>query len=286
MYFNLLKQSDHNLQAAQSRAADIIQSSRSKKRGREDEDESGSDGEGSIGDEGGDDVNFISREKKTRLTLTNWLCDPKHTKASVYSSPSLIEFPDSEWNNLFNSKHIDFDVLLSFSSSVEYDNKPTYKLGDGAEIKLPGPSKRVRTHGDWTIAFGMYEDIIKFTLPWREGEIRAYRRHINNLFKSHPDSSQHINVINYDKAIRQRVASRRDLLLTDTHAFQGLYLNWIVNAPSALHNQSQFPNNSSSSSNPNQRRRFNISDICRNWNARKCSFPAKQCRNAHICSKC
>ncbi|THU75443.1 hypothetical protein K435DRAFT_625522, partial [Dendrothele bispora CBS 962.96] len=142
----------------------------------------------------------------------NWLRDPSLVKSSARESVRCPGFPDSEWNNLFKGKPVDFDVLLTSTYTLDLNNKQSFKLGE-LELNFEGvskaPARKVRTHGEWVICWGMYEEAILFTMPWRKKELQEYFRHITGYFKSYLDTSYHSNIVNYDRAVRLKVSMHR-----------------------------------------------------------------------------
>ena len=142
----------------------------------------------------------------------------------------MPQFPDSEWTNLIAGRSIDLDHILAGLYSVSHNERWTEWFG---EIELvTGPAKPVRvvdSHGKWVIAWDQAVDATVFAFPHRSSELRDYGRYISQLFASFPESL-HLRVIQYDRAVRIRVAQRRDLVLTDYHQFTDLHVLWIQNA--------------------------------------------------------
>ncbi|THU75520.1 hypothetical protein K435DRAFT_615331, partial [Dendrothele bispora CBS 962.96] len=105
----------------------------------------------------------------------NWRRDPSLVKSSALAQPKCPEFPDSEWTNHFKGKPVDFDVLITSTVTLDYDTKQSIKLGDG-ELKfgVKTPAKKVKTHGDWVIAWEMYCEVLEYTMPWRRNERQEY----------------------------------------------------------------------------------------------------------------
>ncbi|THU96998.1 hypothetical protein K435DRAFT_663491, partial [Dendrothele bispora CBS 962.96] len=140
----------------------------------------------------------------------NWQRDPSLIKASARAESTCPEFPDSEWSNLFRGKPIDFDAVITSTHTLDYDQKQSIKLGSGsAEIRFGSrtPAKKVRDHGTWVICWEMFREIVLFTMPWRDRELSTYHKYLTGLFKAY-EPSQHPNIINFDKAVQQRVSNR------------------------------------------------------------------------------
>ena len=68
---------------------------------------------------------------------------------------ALPEFPDSEWVKVLQGKAVDLDVIISVIHSTITDNRATESFGD-FELQFGHlkPTKMVKTHGDWPIAYG------------------------------------------------------------------------------------------------------------------------------------
>jgi len=214
--------------------------------------------------------------QKTQSLLANFARDLKRAKTSLLNcGKSYPQFPDSEWGNLLGGKSVDFDHVLSGMYSISHDDKEAQPIGRGLEIIRGSakPAKSVRTHGEWIMAFNAYVEATLFIFPHREHELRAYGNHIMRYFASTP-SDLHDRIINYDKAVRIRVAQRRDLELTSTEQFSDLHLQWINN-PAACSGTSR-----------NGRRAGQRRDPCRRWNENRCPNSAGTCNYAHICSRC
>jgi hypothetical protein len=107
-----------------------------------------------------------------------------------------------------------------------------------------------------------------------------YGRHIQQFFASIP-SQLHSRIINYDRAVRIRVAQRRDLELTAFAEFSDLRIQWI-NVPSTITAASV----RSSDFRLQQPSGCRSRDACRRWNDRKCPNTAASCNYAHVCTNC
>ncbi|THU77822.1 hypothetical protein K435DRAFT_577222, partial [Dendrothele bispora CBS 962.96] len=109
-----------------------------------------------------------------------------------------------------------------------FDNRRSQQLGEFEIIfGSSTPARKVTTHGEWMICWDQFCNAVTFLMPWRAGELNSYRAHITNLFSAHANPSYHVNVINYDKAVRIRASERRNILLSDIGSFTDLFITWI-----------------------------------------------------------
>ena len=171
--------------------------------------------------------------QKTQSLLENFSRDVKRARANLLNcGRSYPQFPQSEWLNLLAGNSIDLDHVFSNIYSITQEDRESVPIGKNLEL-LHGssvPAKTVKTHGDWVIAWEALVDATLFIFKHRRLEIQSYGRHIQRYFASIP-LQFHSHVINYDRAVRIRVAQRRDLELTDFTEFSDLRIQWI-NVPS------------------------------------------------------
>ncbi|EIN05651.1 hypothetical protein PUNSTDRAFT_21655, partial [Punctularia strigosozonata HHB-11173 SS5] len=159
--------------------------------------------------------------------LLNFAKDYKLAKRLLVNSPRCPQFPDAEWDNILKGRPVDFDRVLSGTFSIAFNDKQTEKIGEiEIAVGAAAPAKIVRTHGEWTIAWEQYVAAITFVFPWRTSELHGYGQSVLRLFST-IIPSLHNRVICYDKAVRTRVAQRRDLLLTDVEGYADLKLAWL-----------------------------------------------------------
>jgi len=168
----------------------------------------------------------------TQSALQNFARDLKYTKSSVINSFKCPQFPDSEWTNLLAGRSIDLDHVLSGLFSVSQDDKKTEHIGELEIAVGPSvPAKVVRTHGEWNLAWDPTVEATIYALPHRESELKRYGKYIQQLFSALPADAHH-RVISFDRAVRVRVAQRRDISLTDFGEFIDLQMHWIQTASS------------------------------------------------------
>ncbi|KAJ7852704.1 hypothetical protein B0H13DRAFT_2581610 [Mycena leptocephala] len=129
---------------------------------------------------------------ETLRILKVLLQDPKIAKRSILTSANAPEFPDAEWTNLVNGRSVNLDA--------------------------PSVGVWVSDADTWTIAYDHLRAATLFVFPRRARELDGYKRYIVGLFAA-MHSSFHDRVISFDKAVRKRVASRRNVELTDFSEF-------------------------------------------------------------------
>jgi hypothetical protein len=154
--------------------------------------------------------------------LQCYATDPKKAKRSLTNSPICPEFPESEWTNVLAGRAVNLDHVLSGYYSISNNDERTEHVGE-VEIKFGtiSPTKVVSTAGDWSIAWNRTSRATTVAFPHRAGELGDYSEYIIGLFGA-TDILFHDRVIAYDRALRRRVGSRRDLELTDIHKFGDL----------------------------------------------------------------
>lgn len=216
--------------------------------------------------------------EKTRLALENFSRDIKLAKASLLNSARCPELPDSEWTSILSGRALNLDHIFAALFTASYDDRRTEKLGT-VEVIIGGPqlTKTITTHGNWIIAWDQAVEATVYVFPHRAGELKAHGRYITQLFSGMPEQA-HDRVIALDKAMRIRVASRRDLLLTNQQAFADLFSIWITNAAAAI----TAGERKSKLSRPPVNKR----DPCQRYNANRCPNSFANCRYAHVCSNC
>ena len=220
---------------------------------------------------------------KTLELIETYTIDHKATKRSLVNQPDCPEFPDSEWNNIITGRAVNLDAVLSGQLSTTRDDPKVEKFGD-LEISFGGvePTKIVKNGGDWSIAWNRTLRAIVFAFPHWIQELSIYGEYIVNLFAvTHP--SMHSRVIAFDKAVRKRVGSVRNLELSDFEKFTDLKI---------AHMDSIRVSVVSGSSKDDRGRKgkkgknWKKDEPCNQWNDGKCSQEEEDCRRMHVCNKC
>ncbi|PIL33308.1 hypothetical protein GSI_04758 [Ganoderma sinense ZZ0214-1] len=159
--------------------------------------------------------------------LKRFSTDIKYTKSHLINSAGAPEFPEAEWTNILSGHAVDLDRVLSNVYAHSSDDKHIQHLGD-VELRYKSltPVKTVQSAGDWVIAWQRTALATTYAFPHRRAELDAYHAHIFSLFSA-VDKSLHQRVIHYDRAVRKRVGSVRNLLLSDIDQFSTLRTLWI-----------------------------------------------------------
>jgi hypothetical protein len=228
------------------------------------------------------DANTLSPSlRQTQSALENFSRDIKFAKSSLVNSFNCPQFPDSEWTSLLAGRAVDLDHVLSGLFSISQEQKYKEKVGQ-LEIAVgsSAPAKSVKTHGEWVTAWDPTVEATTYAFPHRELELKKYGKYILQFFAALP-SEHHHRVISFDRAVRIRVAQRRDLLLTDFGEFVDLHMHWIQGTGSG-----SSAGLTSGSRNEPGARRNQKREVCRRWNENRCPNTAAACSYAHVCSKC
>jgi hypothetical protein len=237
---------------------------------------------------------WISSKKDRRTTLSDNLAktlklidsytiDPKATKRSLTNQSDCPEFPDSEWKNVVSGRAVSLDAVLSGQLSTTNDDLKVEKFGD-LEISFGAvePTKVVKNGGDWSIAWNRTVRAIIFAFPHRLHELTSYGEYIINLF-SVTHSTVHNRVISFDKAVRKRAGSVRNLELSDFEKFADLKIAHMDSiGVSVVSGGSKDDGGRKGKRGKNWKK----DEPCNKWNEGKCSQTEEDCRRLHICNKC
>ncbi|KAI0061309.1 hypothetical protein BV25DRAFT_1805809 [Artomyces pyxidatus] len=205
----------------------------------------------------------------------NYLRDIPTAKHFILTHPDCPEVPNGIWNDVLASNYVNLDRVFSGHYSLDGDPGDIKRIGDFEVISGGSkPDKHIRDKGDWGGAWDTYSEAVAFAYPHREPELRSYGKYINGLFSSLPTAPS--RVINYDCAVRTRLARGNRYLLTEVAKFNDLYTLHFI-APGLGGSTSR-----STSKTPRSGGRSN--DICRRFNEGKCT--ADPCRYRHRCFSC
>jgi hypothetical protein len=231
------------------------------------------------------DKRTVLRESlaKTLKLIEVYTIDPKATKRSLINEPDCPEFPDSEWKNVISGRAINLDAVLSGQLSVIQDETKVEKFGD-FEISFGAvePTKVVKNGGDWTIAWNRAVRATAFAFPHRVHELTCYGEYIVSLFAvTHP--SVHSRVIAFDKAVRKRVGSVRNLELSDYERFADLKIAHMDSiGVSVVSGSSKEKGDQKGKRGKNWKK----DEPCNKWNEGKCGQSEEDCRRLHVCNNC
>ena len=174
-------------------------------------------------------------------------------------------------------------MVLSRQLSTIQDNPKIEKFED-LEISFGAvkPTKLVKNAGDWTIAWNRTIRAVVFAFPHRLQELTNYGEYIVNLF-SVTHSSVHSRVVAFDKAVRKRVGSVRNLELSDFEKFADLKIAHMDSIGISVVSGSS---KEESGKKGKRGKNWKKDELCNKWNDGKCSQEEEDCRRLHVCNKC
>ena len=156
--------------------------------------------------------------------LENISQDFKAAKASLLNSLMLPQFPESEWISLLSGCAINLDHVLASHYSTSHEEKCTKRISEiEFVVGCSRSTKAVEMHGNWVSAWDQTIEATLFVFEHRATELRDYGRHITQLFTS-LKPPLHTRIIQYDQAVRNRVAQRCNLLLTNFTDISNLHV--------------------------------------------------------------
>ena len=220
---------------------------------------------------------------KTLKLLDIYSIDLKAAKRSLTNQPDCPKFPDSEWKNVISGKAVNLDAVLTSQLSTSNDDLKTEKFGDiEVSFGTVEPSKVVKNAGDWSITWNKTVRAISFAFPHRHAELTSYGEFIINLF-SVTHSTVHNRVIAFDKAVRRRVGSVRNLELSAFEKFADLKIAHMDSIGVAV---SAGPSKGDKGKGGKHGKDWKKDEPCNMWNDGKCSKEEEDCRRHHVCNKC
>ncbi|KAH9903894.1 uncharacterized protein BXZ73DRAFT_62226 [Epithele typhae] len=185
----------------------------------------------------------------------NFSLDIMSTLTNLLNSPGLPELTACEWDNILCGRPVDLDqVFIS---------------------RYPTASSSVKSSGDRFAASQDASAAYAFALPELAPVCVTYGKQIISLFASLHESLAG-RVLDYDRAIRKRVASNRNLLFSDTAEFFDLRLQHIESAGATVVEASTSHVSES---------RQNRGSLCRRFNDGR-AHELSTCKYKHICSLC
>jgi hypothetical protein len=221
---------------------------------------------------------------KTLELIEAYTVDPKSTKRSLTNSPDCPEFPDSEWKNVIAGKAVNLDAVLSGQLSTTNDDLKVERFGE-LEFSFGAvePTKTVKNGGEWSIAWNKTVRATAYAFPHRFQELTGYGEYITSLFAvTHP--SFHARVISFDKAVRKRVGSVRNLELSEYEKFADLKIAHVD--PVGVSAYAGSSSKDDSGRNRKRSRNWKKSEPCNKWNEGTCTQAESDCRRQHVCNKC
>ena len=215
----------------------------------------------------------------TQSILENISRDFKTVKVSLLNFPTLPQFPKLEWVSLLSRHAVDLDHVLASHYSTSHEEKRTECISDLEFFisRRSKPTKAIEMHCNWVSAWDQTVEATLFIFEHRGTELREYGRHITQLFTS-LNAPLHSRIIQYDRAVRNRVAQRRNLLLTNFSEFMDLHVLHIQKPGiSGSHSEGRSHTVGSGT---------RCKNACRHFNEGRCPNTQATCAYAHMCSKC
>lgn len=174
----------------------------------------------------------MSDLEATLLLKENYLRDLTYVKHMLVCHPDCPAVPDGVWNDILAGRFVDLDKIFSSMYSIDGDRRERHKVGEieivTSQVKT---SKHITEHGDWTLAWNLYQEAVTFVYPHRARELQSYYTHVTGLFAALRGSEKG-RAISYDRAVRSDVARNNRRLLTDFGDFNSLYTMHIHTAGS------------------------------------------------------
>lgn len=252
-----------------------------------------------------------SKKPRLDLTLCDWtagafireaLLSPRHQlisrkienhKCDLESAIDSIErgggnpiWPRKLWKPILRDEYVDLAEVLAVI--LDYDGQDSTHTAssafaealEGTTIAKPTATKAITNRTTWLQAWYTYKEAVCFIFGDRRPELQAYELHVQRLFNNY-QPQLHANIIRYDRAVRQLIGSRRDILFDevshpDVAEFRDRYI-----IPGGTHYQSQ-STQSTDSSKSSLRPRNRSKEVCKNFNRGNCDG----CDRKHQCSNC
>ncbi|KAG2340134.1 hypothetical protein BDR05DRAFT_890343, partial [Suillus weaverae] len=202
-----------------------------------------------------------------------WTEDPKYYRGQVTATPGCPSFPLSQWTLLLEGRAPDLEKVLSGHYSTIIDPKQSQSPGKGFEITLSQPTTthKVRTYGDWSIATDLWVEALTFIMPWKEGELRGYKRYLSGFFGQ--------KYLRFDAISKFRRLEVMHLSSLGMVAYAELHQTGFSSGDKST---SKFTSSG-------KKARFEPSgrgEPCLNWNRGACDKSTSDCPCFHACNKC
>ncbi|KAJ3874547.1 hypothetical protein F5051DRAFT_335578, partial [Lentinula edodes] len=226
------------------------------------------------------------RHRRIIKETENFKLDLNDAIKSIEQSGINPIFPKKLWKSVLRDEYIELSEVHALVAAYHNPEAPRLASNKFAEalesstFAKPAPTKAITDQNTWCRAWRATTDAISFAFADRRTELTAYEEHIGRLFDDNLASFHH-NIINYDKAVRQLIGSRRDILFDEfDHAevarFRTMYL-----LPTGTHfsvPSFSTPRADQAGSRPRNRSR----EICRKFNRGDCDG----CERKHLCATC
>lgn len=242
----------------------------------------------------------VTIKRAEQLTLDcyeEWSEDSKYYRGQVTATPGCPSFPLSQWTLLLEGRAPDLEKVVSGHYSTTIDPKQSQSLGKGFEIVMAQPitTHKVKTYGDWSIATDLWIEALTFIMPWKESELRGYKRYLSGFFID-VHYSLHSRIIDFDKACRLKIEGQKYLRfnsLSEFHRLEVTHLSSLgmvafteLQQLSVLSGSGDRVSNKGIGGGKKRSETSNRGEPCHNWNRGACNKSTAECMRFHVCSKC
>jgi hypothetical protein len=167
----------------------------------------------------------------------------------------------------------------------------TFSAGESGK-----PSRSITRQSDWTLAWMRAVEAGLVVFPHLSEQYRVWGIFIMGKFAA-VHESQHLRVIEFEKACRLLASRRADVALDQLHHFTALETMHLssmgrlaieAGSDTSSRGKSQSSNGSGGGKNNSKAkpRPAKSGEPCRLWNTGRCKRKAEECRNLHICAAC
>lgn len=249
-----------------------------------------------------DQFRHLSNKQAQKLSLEcyeEWSEETKYFRGQVTGTPGCPSFPLSQWTLLLEGRAVDLEKVLSGHYSTSIDPKQSQPLGKGFEITLSQPvaTHKIKTYGDWSVATDLWVEALTFIMPWKEGELRGYKRYISGFFVD-VHHTLHSRIIDFDKACRLKIEGQKYLRFDSIGEFRHLEITHLSSLGMVAYSELQqlpflsFTGERSSGKGQGAGKKSTRTDTssrgepCHNWNRGACDKSTAECLRFHVCSRC
>ncbi|KAJ3792001.1 hypothetical protein GGU11DRAFT_694032, partial [Lentinula aff. detonsa] len=231
-----------------------------------------------------DDVVLSERHMDVIAVSEVYTSDLDQSIEDIRKSGKNPVFPRKLWKAVLKDEYVELSEVLPFVSSLhitDLSRAPTNRFAEALEnttIAKAAPHKAIVDEVTWRKAWYATAEAITFAFPRRKKELEKYEQHIRGFFDD-VIPSLHGNVIRYDKALRQLVGSRCDILYDEFDRSECSRIRLRYLFPGGANYEA--PGSLGSSRNE-FRSKVRAKEICRRFNAGKC----EGCDRRHVCSSC
>lgn len=217
--------------------------------------------------------------------------DMSKALSRLHGSYGKPEFPEAQWKKVLRDGAINLDEVFTYSTSTDLkDGYTEAELGGGSNVffrlEREKSIKPITRRDQWEDAFDDTCTAINYAYTGRSSELATYKRHITDLFR-YRVVTDHGQILKYDKACRNTIASSRRILYNDLHEFARHKANFLdvggKDYVASAGKSSQGKTHQGGGGGGQGARKSK--QICRNFNKKVCSNGAA-CSRRHVCKRC